>query len=105
MRSSSRVDARVIWMPVGLATTVVLAVAGGSVWMNSQLLSINYAIMGVEMKVATGYDKLDARLKVMEGRMNENQGEVRGEMREWVRLFEAQNKGRVNEPLEIPKFP
>jgi len=98
-------DARTVWIPVGLATAVIIAVAGGSVWMNSQLLSINYSIMGVETRVGTGYDKLDVRLSALEQKITENQGEVRNEVRSWIRLFAAQNKDRTDGPMEFPKFP
>jgi len=87
------VTAKKVWLPIGLTTSVVVAVATGSVWINSQLLSINFSIQGVETK-------LETRLLAVERQIEANGGKLRAEVQTWVNLLEARNA-----ELDIPEFP
>lgn len=91
---------KTVWLPLGVAGTLILAVSGGAVSLNSQLLAINYSIRTVEARIEALNGSLDSRVRQVETRMEADNTQLRTELRSWVNLFRARN-----EAMPIPTFP
>ena len=88
-----------VWVPIGVAASVILAVAGGSVWMNGRLLSMEFEIRsngrtaaGVDEK----FDKLEERFHGFEKRVISIESSLdrdllRSQLEAWIQVMQAKD--------------
>lgn len=62
------------WIPIGVATTAIIAFCGGALWINNQLQTLAFSLNRLESKVEGLQDRW-----------------TRENMHQWVELFRARN--------------
>jgi len=77
-------------LPLGVVIVVITAVAGGAVWLNSKLQSINYHMEKLNIEVTNIKKQLD---------LAEQDHWTYREMRLWVELLKAKNTG-----IDVPNI-
>ena|GEM_PF-7086976 len=92
-----------VWLPVGVAVALIVAISGGAVALNSQLLAIDYSIRTLDARIDGLQIRIDSRLREIEGRVEADGAKLRTEVRAWVNLMRARNED--NADLVVPTFP
>jgi hypothetical protein len=92
-----------VWLPIGVSVALILAISGGAIALNSQLLAIDYSIRTLDARIDGLQGRIDSRLREIEGKMEADGAKLRTEVRAWVNLVRARNEGESK--LVIPTFP
>lgn len=83
-----KIEKKTLWVSIGLALSLAISTAGGSVWLNSRLQSIDYRLETINTEIRAFNTKVEEKANALEEKWNN-----------WVKLFKAGNP-----TLAIPSF-
>jgi hypothetical protein len=91
--ATEKVEAQKLWFPLSMVAALIMAIVGGTVWMNNEFDSLNVSLLLLTKEVE--YIKVhinsdSTEIKVQIGKLNA-ESVTRRSFKDWTKLLQANN--------------